>query len=373
MKILSFKSSILKSRTSRHSSTTQWKFHPSRSQETVIKCAQRIDLSGNAIAIAPSRSRPRGIVHFLGGAFAGAAPYLFYPSLIDQIAEQGYTVVLTPYAITFRHDLCARTLHENFQLAVAELQSNPRTLWAAPEAAPVHGMGHSNGALMHAMIASLMNPPNASNVLISFNNRQVKEAVPVPLDPLQALVLPLRGNTRLESMVKSTLDQVLRTAEGFGSGALVDEDTLRMLRQQITPTATQLGAVFDEVGDGTQEFTPPPEQNLKLFETAYAVPQTLLIQFADDGIDQSPLLEKTLGGSGGGGSQVQRGVMVVIEKMAGNHLTPVGASPQMRVPGAFGPAEVLAQAAIALSQTDLRRVGQRTVEWMDRQQGTTTR
>lgn len=206
---------------------------------------------------------------------------------------------------------------------------------------------------MHAMIASLMNPPNASNVLISYNNRQVAEAVPVPLDPLQAILQPVRGNGRLESMAQSAVGQILSTAEGFGA---VDADTLRTLRQ-IAPAATQLGSVFDEVGDGTQDFTPTPEENQRLFQTSYSVKNTLLIQFLDDGIDQTPLLDRTLR------QRVPGGVRV--ERLAGNHLTPVGVSPQLPVPGAFGPAEALAQAALSMSQGDLRKVGQSVVRWMD--------
>jgi len=47
-------------------------------------------------------------VHFLGGAFAGAAPQLLYNSFVELLADAGYTVVATPYKVTFQHDVCAR-------------------------------------------------------------------------------------------------------------------------------------------------------------------------------------------------------------------------------------------------------------------------
>jgi Protein of unknown function (DUF1350) len=319
------------------------------------RCAQKIDLARDVIAIAPSRARPRGIVHFLGGAFAGAAPYLFYSSIIDRIADSGYTVVVTPYSVTFQHDRCARNVHTAFINALQELRQTPKLTWTAPVGAPTHGVGHSNGALMHAMIGSLIkNPINTSNVLVSFNNRQVSEAVPLPLDPLQALVQPVRGDNRLESMAKSAVGQILSTAEEFGA---VDS-VMRKNIEQIIPAATQLGSVFDEVGDGSQDFTPSPEENERLFERTYNVPRTLLVQFEDDNIDQSIKLEQVLQ------RRVPRGGVERM-KMIGNHLTPVGASPQIRVPGAFGPAEAIAQAALSLSQADLRRAGQQIVSWMD--------
>ena len=311
------------------------------------------------VAVAPSRSRPRGIVHFLGGAFAGAAPYLFYSSFIDRLADSGYTVVVTPYNVTFQHEICARNVRNAFINAIQELRESPKLAWAAPlQGAPVHGVGHSNGALMHAIIGSLSDLPqiNASNVLISFNNRQVSEAVPIPLDPLQALVQPMRGDGRLENMAKSAVGQILSTAEDLGA---VDAE-MRTNIEQILPAATQVASVFDEVGDGQfSDFTPSPEENERLFESAYSVPKTLLIQFTDDGIDQSVKLESVLQ------RRVPPGGVEII-KMIGNHLTPVGASPQIRVPGAFGPAEAIAQAALSLSQADLRRVGSETVSWMDK-------
>ncbi len=95
----------------------------------------------------------------------------------------------------------------------------------------MHGVGHSNGALLHALIGALLAPPNASNALISFNNkcalpgsragciaeavfgnrqlrpwmrmpgvkgcswrpRQVKDAIPLSLGPIQAAVASLRA------------------------------------------------------------------------------------------------------------------------------------------------------------------------------------
>lgn len=40
-----------------------------------------------------------------------------------------------------------------------------------PEERAVHGVGHSNGALLHALIGAMFAPANASNALISFNNK----------------------------------------------------------------------------------------------------------------------------------------------------------------------------------------------------------
>lgn len=49
-----------------------------------------------------------------------------------------------------------------------------------PDDVPVHGVGHSNGALMHALIACYNPEPVTSNVLMSFNNKEIADAIPVP-------------------------------------------------------------------------------------------------------------------------------------------------------------------------------------------------
>lgn len=60
----------------------------------------------------PSVGRPKATVHFLGGAFAGASPQLIYPLLLQTLARAGYTVISTPYAVTFKHLDCARSVHD---------------------------------------------------------------------------------------------------------------------------------------------------------------------------------------------------------------------------------------------------------------------
>ena len=51
-------------------------------------------------------------MHFLGGAFAGASPQLIYPLLLQLLARAGYTVISTPYAVTFKHVVCAGAVHK---------------------------------------------------------------------------------------------------------------------------------------------------------------------------------------------------------------------------------------------------------------------
>lgn len=81
--------------------------------------------------------RPKGIVHFIGGAVVGAAPQLSYKCaltsaatmhvqiclcttkiccgcrfFINRMASNGYTVVQTPYPFTFSHESLANDLFQ---------------------------------------------------------------------------------------------------------------------------------------------------------------------------------------------------------------------------------------------------------------------
>jgi hypothetical protein len=57
-------------------------------------------LSFSWVALHP---QPKGVVQFIGGAFFGTFPTLFYRYLLKQIFLDGYTIVALPFRFTFRH------------------------------------------------------------------------------------------------------------------------------------------------------------------------------------------------------------------------------------------------------------------------------
>ena len=54
----------------------------------------------NWVAIHP---QPIGIIHFIGGAFFGTFPTIFYRYIIRRLFQQGYTIAALPFRFTFRH------------------------------------------------------------------------------------------------------------------------------------------------------------------------------------------------------------------------------------------------------------------------------
>ncbi|RAM52656.1 MAG: hypothetical protein C6Y22_04895 [Hapalosiphonaceae cyanobacterium JJU2] len=57
-------------------------------------------VSHSWVAIHPE---PKGIVQFIGGAFFGTFPTIFYRYFLRKIFEEGYTVIALPFRFSFRH------------------------------------------------------------------------------------------------------------------------------------------------------------------------------------------------------------------------------------------------------------------------------
>ena len=221
----------------------------------------------------------KGIVHFLGGAFAGAAPSTLYGRCIRAFTEAGFVVITNAYAVTFRHDVCARELDERFGQAMRQVVDV-----YGQDDLKIFAVGHSNGALMASMMVSMPECTNArydACILISFNNRQVGEAVPVPLSGLQEMLQSVEGD--VEDKVR---ELVLSNARIFEDSPID--------RIDIETSVTQLGSVLDEVSLGLDDFSPPPEDNAMMIGQGYSAPKTLLIQFNDDDIDQSEKIYRVL-------------------------------------------------------------------------------
>ncbi|KAF5838682.1 hypothetical protein DUNSADRAFT_2377 [Dunaliella salina] len=202
----------------------------------------------------PNQKPPRGIVHFLGGAFISGAPQVLYSLLIDSLASSGFTVLSTPYAVSFKHLDCAATVRQDF---MDSLQSDQVYTDA--------------------------------NVLMSYNNKQVSDAIPIP-GLLDALGPTARAAPSLPEGLP-TPSTVLNVASGLlPSGVL---GTLGLSQRQVADAGLlieQLGSVVKEVGDGNSDFTPTPEESRQIVKAGYnptATP-TLLVQFTNDNFDQTP-------------------------------------------------------------------------------------
>lgn len=174
--------------------------------------------------------RPKGIVHFLGGAFVATAPHVTYRWLLEQLGRQGYAVIATPFVNTLNHTAIARDVLNRFETTLYRLQA--KTV-LSKRYLPIYGVGHSMGCKLHLLVGSLFSVERAGNILISFNNYPAKRAIPF-------------------------IEQL-----------------------NINPT-------FDI------EFTPSPIETNELIAQRYEVRRNLLIKFTNDDIDQTASLTQVL-------------------------------------------------------------------------------
>ncbi len=78
----------------------------------------------NWVALHP---KPIGVIHFIGGAFFGTFPTIFYRYITRRLYEQGYTIVALPFRFTFRHWSVAISLvREQAELRQAIVQEAKR-------------------------------------------------------------------------------------------------------------------------------------------------------------------------------------------------------------------------------------------------------
>ncbi|MEM1239277.1 MAG: DUF1350 family protein [Cyanobacteria bacterium P01_H01_bin.26] len=178
------------------------------------------EVSGNWLLVP---DRPQAIIHFLGGAFVAAAPNVTYGWLLENLCEQGYAIVATPFINTFDHGAIATEVLTTFDQAMIYL----RRQVIGDRYLPIYGMGHSMGCKVHLLIASLYPVERAGNILISFNNYPARKSIPL-------------------------LEQFVQFAPDFDL-----------------------------------EFIPSPNQTLGLVNERYSVSHNLLIKFRKDTIDQT--------------------------------------------------------------------------------------
>jgi hypothetical protein len=135
------------------------------------------EVAGNSVLLP---SQPKGLIHFLGGAFVATAPQITYSWLLESLAEAGYGIIATPFLNDLNHNAIAQRALNRFETTYQRLGLFRRYL-------PIYGLGHSMGCKLHLLINSLYEVQRAGNLLISYNNYPAREAVPF-VEQLNSLV-----------------------------------------------------------------------------------------------------------------------------------------------------------------------------------------
>lgn len=112
-----------------------------------------------------------------------------------------------------------------------------------------------------------------------------------------------------------------------------------------------------QIEDGVTDFTPSPSESRQIFASSYQVPQTLLLRFADDGIDDTeqilPILKRRPG-------------RVFERVLPGTHTTPCGDLGSVDSGRLAAPGEAVRSLAAAWLSQDLYKTADTVTSWLER-------
>lgn len=105
------------------------------------------------------------------------------------------------------------------------------------------------------------------------------------------------------------------------------------------------------------EFSPNPAQTNRLVQQRYQIPRNLLVKFSNDTLDQtlrlSGLLEQRFPG------------MIAVQRLAGNHLTPLGQDVRWQAGETFTPLDAVGQWFRQEFYRDVNQLEHTILRWLD--------
>ena len=269
---------------------------------------------------------PLGVVHFLGGAFVGAAPHITYRYLLEALCDEGYIIVATPYRLDMDYVRSCDEILTKFDAVAIDLAQQYGPV-------PVIGLGHSCGALLQTLITSLFpDTPRAVNILISYNNKPAAKAIPAFEEVIVPICEQVMGDNSQSISFRETLGN-LRTTIDQAIDSYSDSPLApNFLGKEIFPLIRQSLEILDQVpplmkiiANGKREFEPSPIDTKEVCRRMYRARRTLLVKFENDELDESDEIEKVLNEA----NTIMRMKRPMIEMqvdrktMKGTHITPL--------------------------------------------------
>lgn len=270
--------------------------------------------------------QPAGVIHFLGGAFVGAAPHITYRYLLESLNAAGFIIVATPYRLDMDYLRSCDGILAKFDAVAVDLAGEYGPL-------PVIGLGHSCGALLQTLITSLFpEAPRAINILISFNNKPVSAAIPA----FDEIVIPLSEQIMGESERSANLREAVgnvrtsidKAIDAFANSQLAPaflSNELIPLFRQVVEIGDQVPPLLKIIAQGQREFEPSPADTKEVCRRMYRARRTLLIKFENDSLDESEEILKVLKEA----NTIMRMKRPMVEMevdlrvMTGTHVTPL--------------------------------------------------
>jgi hypothetical protein len=233
------------------------------------------------VAIHP---QPKGIVQFIGGSFFGSWPTLFYRYFLQQLFEEGYTVVALPFRFSFRHWPIALGLLKEQEILRAELTKIAQNLGYESEIyqelSSYFWVGHSLGCKYIALL-EFLSDDRYPNIVDKFSDRPDYEQIqsliqsldidrPSIINQPSLLIAPDISNTESAIPVRS-LAQLL---DKFGLGVLPNREQTQYFI--ASSSLFNLTAIIsfdrDDIAGSTNDINKIPEQQ-KMSDVLWLIKQ----------------------------------------------------------------------------------------------------
>jgi Protein of unknown function (DUF1350) len=184
-------------------------------------------ISFSWVAIHP---QPKGVVQFIGGSFFGSFPTLFYRYFLQQLFEEGYTVIALPFRFTFHHWSIALGLLKEQEILRKELTEIAQKLGYESEIyqelSSYFWVGHSLGCKYIALL-EFLSDDRYPNIVDKFSDRPDYEQIQSLIQSLDIkkpsiknqpslLIAPDISNTESAIPVRS----LAKLLDKFGLGVL---------------------------------------------------------------------------------------------------------------------------------------------------------
>jgi Protein of unknown function (DUF1350) len=288
------------------------------------KCASP---AGTAWVLLPpiSVECPTAILHFVGGTFTGSAPNIWYRRLLQDIVRHtSAAVIATSIPVTLNrspldHVRLAKTLQQQFLYAyrtILQDEYDPNDVARVQ----ICGLGHSLGSRLLVVLATLSPKiPYKSYVLMSFINFGAAAGIP-GISQLYKRSRYIEQNDKMDEEKKRP-----RKADWNDSDDDYDDYDGEYLEDDWGDLFRELSATFQAGTARVQSALTPPSSSLEFIPSPeqlwgaineggrYKIPQTLVVQFDDDEVDQSSRLA----------AAVMNCTDIKFARLRGTHLTPV--------------------------------------------------
>jgi Protein of unknown function (DUF1350) len=221
------------------------------------------------VAIHP---QPKGVVQFIGGSFFGSFPTLFYRYFLQQLFEEGYTVVALPFRFTFRHWPIALGLLKEQEILRKALTKIAQKLGYESEIyqelSSYFWVGHSLGSKYIALL-EILSDEQYPNILAQFSDRPDYEQIQSLIQSLDIkrpsiknqpslLIAPDISNTESAIPVRS-LAQLL---DKLGLGVLPTREQTQcfIANSSLFNLTALISFDRDEIAGSTKDINKSPEE-----------------------------------------------------------------------------------------------------------------